>query len=435
MSTALARDCVIGGKYRLHDRIGKGGMGEVWSAEQIVTRKPVAMKFLAIDADEAARRRFMREARAACAVRHPNVVEIYDVIEDDDGMPVIVMELMAGESLGDRLRREKKLSVEDTALIFSRVSSALMCAHELGVVHRDLKPDNVFLASTPDGDEVKVIDFGIAKVGLKDEPDGATGALTGTGTILGTPHYMSPEQAFGEKQIDHRADVWSLGIMVYVCVTGVLPTAAQNIGQILKIIMTRSIRPLSTVAPELPPILTDLVDRMLSYAPAERPHDLAQVKAVFDAIVAGKDMVISTKGLGATPLGVASEAKSIQEPTEVVLRRASSRAKLIAIAVLVLGSAFLLLRLSRPVNRIGVALKRGVLEGLVVPSLNPIASSSAPLSPLLSAAPIVSLSANARPAATLVARPVMSAAPAVTSAEPTPKTANPLGGIVEQPPF
>lgn len=442
MTAELLPDSVIGDKYRLTRRIGKGGMGEVWSAEQLVTRKSVAMKFLAIDADESAKKRFMREARAACAVRHPNVVEVYDVIEQEDGLPVIVMELMVGESLGDRLRREKKLSVEDTALVFSRVSSALICAHALGVVHRDLKPDNVFLAQTPDGDEVKVIDFGIAKLAPKDEGGENTGALTSTGTMLGTPHYMSPEQAFGEKQIDQRADVWSLGIMVYVCVSGVLPTAADNIGQILKIIMTRAIKPLATVAPDVPPILTDLVDRMLAFAPSDRPSDLAEVKAVFDAIIAGKSMVVSARGLGSTPLGISIADKPLPEATVITLSRASHRAKIIAAAALGVGALLLAFNLSSRYFIGGPKddAKRGVLRGFSLTTSSAVgAASEAPLAPSTEVT-ITPSSTQLAPSTRMPTRPATSAAAAtsavtVTSSEASANTANPLQGIVEKPPF
>ena len=286
MPLTLEPNALVGSRYRLLHFLGKGGMGEVWAAEQIVTRKRVALKFLlgaAEAGNESTKRRFMREARAACAVSHPNVVQIHDVIELEDGVPAMVMELLVGESLEAKLNRDGKLSAQETIAVMGRVVSAVGTAHTQGVVHRDLKPDNIFLVETPDGTDVKVLDFGIAKVG-NTEDGSQTGALTATGAMLGTPYYMSPEQAFGEKKIDHRCDIWSLGIVMFRCLTGTLPTKADNLGQILKIIMTQSIPKLALVAPSAPAELTAMVDKMLSYAAKDRPADLREVKEVLDRL-------------------------------------------------------------------------------------------------------------------------------------------------------
>ncbi len=286
MALSLAPDLVVGGKYRLLRQLGRGGMGEVWAAEQSITRKKVAMKFLLNQSanDAHNKKRFLREARAACAVSHPNVVQIHDVIEVDGGTPAMVMELCEGESLEAKLARDHKLTVEETVGVMLRVVSAVGTAHTHGVVHRDLKPENIFLVETPDGINIKVLDFGIAKIGATED-GGQTGALTATGTMLGTPFYMSPEQAFGEKRIDHRADIWSLGVVMYRCLSGQLPTRADNLGQILKIIMTRSIPKLAAVAPDVPVELCQLVDSMLSYAPNDRPSDLRDVKQVLESVL------------------------------------------------------------------------------------------------------------------------------------------------------
>jgi serine/threonine-protein kinase len=249
-------------------------MGTVWSATHTVTRRVVALKFLKDAlATPNVRARFLREARAATSVRHPNVVEIYDVFEEDDGLPVMVMEFLVGESLGEHLDRHGKLAAPELARIMLATISAVGTAHALGIVHRDLKPDNIFLAREGNHSVVKVLDFGIAKVASTS----IGGNLTNTGTLMGTPQYMSPEQAFGESDLDHRSDIFSLGIILYECLSGILPTRAANLGQILKLLTLGGIPPLREAAPEAPPPLLDLVERMMSRAREDRPADLGQV--------------------------------------------------------------------------------------------------------------------------------------------------------------
>jgi tRNA A-37 threonylcarbamoyl transferase component Bud32 len=257
-------------------------MGMVWAATHLVTRKPVALKMLKPEraSDPALRHRFFREARAACAVQHPNIVEIHDVLQLDDGAPVMVMDLLRGESLGSRLDRQPVLPPAEVARLMLPVVSAVGTAHASGVVHRDLKPDNIFLVDEPDGTtSVKVLDFGIAKVLATENDAATTGGLTGTGAMLGTPYYMAPEQIFGERDIDHRADIWAIGVILYECLSGRRPTAAENIGQILKVITTDGIVPLELAAPEVPQDLSRLVRRMLTRDRAARPQSLGEVQA------------------------------------------------------------------------------------------------------------------------------------------------------------
>jgi serine/threonine protein kinase len=259
-------------------------MGLVWAATHLLTRRPIALKMAKPEsaADPALRKRFFREARAACSVRHPNILEIHDVIELEDGTPVMVMDLLQGESLGQRLDRQSVLHPREVAQIMLPVVSAVGTAHASGIVHRDLKPDNIFLAREADGSTVvKVLDFGIAKVFAIETNANTGGAagLTGTGAMLGTPFYMAPEQIFGERDIDHRADIWALGIVLYECLSGRRPTEAENIGQILKIVTTDSLVPLEVAAPDVPPDLAQLVGRMLARDRNARPQSLDEVQA------------------------------------------------------------------------------------------------------------------------------------------------------------
>jgi len=277
----LAQGALIGARYRLERVLGKGGMGVVWAAEDLATHEHHALKFLKEAADDPdARRRFLREARAASAVRHPNVVSILDVLELEDGAPVIAMELLSGESLRERLAREGKLALHELAAIAVPVVSAVGTAHALGIVHRDLKPENIFLSRSAAGERVvKVLDFGIAKLTALD---GAAMQSTGstTGAVLGTPAYMAPEQVFGETDLDHRADVWALGLILYQCLSGVLPTEGDNIGQVLKNVLARPFEPLDQLVPDLPPEIARLVDRMLARERSQRPVSLHEVDAL-----------------------------------------------------------------------------------------------------------------------------------------------------------
>ncbi len=253
-------------------------MGVVWAATHAVTRKTVAIKMLKTDkaSNPVVRQRFVREARAASAVAHPNIIEIRDVIELDDGAPAMVMDLLRGESLGDRIEREPALPIETLAPIMVQVLSAVGTAHAAGIVHRDLKPDNIFLVAEAGGPSVRVLDFGIAKVMPGGSELPISHGLTNTGAILGTPFYMAPEQIYGERGIDHRADVWAIGVILYECLSGRRPTEAENIGQILRIITNNEIAPLRDLAPQVPADVADLVARMLQPAKAARSASLAE---------------------------------------------------------------------------------------------------------------------------------------------------------------
>jgi eukaryotic-like serine/threonine-protein kinase len=280
MSHDLAPGVTVAQRYTLRHRIGEGGMGEVWAADSTADGKRVALKFMKEDAvTPALRRRFLREARAANAIRHTAIVEIQDIIELEDGAPVLVMECLQGESLADKLAREGKLPLRELAAIMQPVVSAVGLAHSLGIVHRDLKPENIFLAKREHGRiDVKVLDFGIAKLTALEGEAAQSASLTGTGTLLGTPYYMSPEQIFGEKDIDHRADIWALGIIMYEGLTGLLPTEGENVGQVLKVVVASRIPPIEQLEPDLPEDICALVAHMMARRRDDRPVDLREVR-------------------------------------------------------------------------------------------------------------------------------------------------------------
>ncbi len=276
MSSGHKAGEIIAKRYRLERKLGEGGMGEVWAASHTVTRRQVALKLLKVAA-RSQHHRFVREARAASAVDHPNVVTVHDIFELDDDMPVMVMELLVGESLQERLNRSAKLAVTELVDVMLPVVSAVGAAHALGIVHRDLKPDNIFIADVDGEVQVKVLDFGIAKLAPAQDLAGGEAAMTRTGALLGTPYYMSPEQACGER-VDHRSDIWSLGIILYQALSGVLPTRADSVGGVLKVVITARIEPLAQHASSLPSDLVELVTRMLSERPDDRPVDLREVR-------------------------------------------------------------------------------------------------------------------------------------------------------------
>jgi hypothetical protein len=281
MAIELGPGVVIGARYRLVRLLGEGGMGVVWAAEDIETGLRCALKLMKDDrGDPGAHERFLREGRAMAAVRHPNVVCIVEVIEPEGEPPALIMELLEGESLRARLVRERKLPLAALAEIMVPVVSAVGAAHTLGIVHRDLKPENIFLVRGPAGERtVKVLDFGIAKLTALD---GETIRSTGitTGSVLGTPAYMAPEQADAKKDLDHRADIWMLGLIVYECLAGACPTEGDNLMEVFKHVFTKPFEPLHELVPEVPEELSRLVARMLARDPAERPADLHEVLEV-----------------------------------------------------------------------------------------------------------------------------------------------------------
>jgi len=304
---------VLAEKYRLVSELGRGGMGAVWRAEHLVLRSPVAVKLvLARVADsEPLRARFLREAQAAAALRSPHVVQILDFGVHDD-TPFMVMELLEGESLRERLARVGVLSPEDTARIVSHVARALVKAAEAGVVHRDLKPDNVFLVRNGDDEVAKVLDFGIAKAGGLEEA--TAGAATQTGAVLGTPHYMSPEQARGTRAVDHRADLWALGVIAFECITGRRPFDSPVLGDLLVKICTDPVPAPSSVA-RVPPGFDAFIARALAREPEQRFGSASEFAEALRSVVTGSTLSVPPPSFGTVPLTSPPAALSVPAAT------------------------------------------------------------------------------------------------------------------------
>jgi serine/threonine protein kinase len=251
-------DMIGGGRYQIERPLARGGMGSVFVARHLQLDVLFAIKFIdpAMASASNARARFEREAKAAAQIRNPNVVQVFDH-GLDNGVPYLVMELLEGEDLGARLRREKRLPLPQVVSLMNQLAKGLRRAHESGIVHRDLKPGNIFMATIEDEEVVKILDFGLAKAFLGDAGD----EVTVSGVVLGSPQYMSPEQARGSKQIDHRSDIWSLGVILYRCITGSLPFQSDQVGELVVKICTENPQPPTRLVPTLPYALDSFFDR------------------------------------------------------------------------------------------------------------------------------------------------------------------------------
>jgi eukaryotic-like serine/threonine-protein kinase len=262
----LAPGTVVADKLRLTRPLGSGGMGSVWEAEHLTLSTRVAVKFIRPEraaADPTLVRRFDNEAKAAARIDNPNVVRIHDY-GLADGTPYLVMELLGGRSLDEVIVKRGRLEARQVAAIVHDVATALDAAHALGIVHRDIKPQNIFLTETASGDPgpIKVLDFGVAKV-VSDAsvPDGA--ALTATGTVIGSPPYMSPEQLEGRRDIDLRADIWSLGVVAYQALVGRLPFEGESFVRVGAAVLQGRYRLVTESRPHLPPSIDDWFARCL----------------------------------------------------------------------------------------------------------------------------------------------------------------------------
>ncbi len=271
---------VVSGKYAVLAKLGTGGMGAVYEAENVAVGRKVALKILsAMGAKHAdAVERFEREARAAGRIGHPNIIDVLDLGRTEDGVPYIVMERLDGEELYALIRRSAPLAPALAIEIVMPVLSALGAAHAAGIVHRDLKPENVFLVSGPGSAKVKVLDFGVAKF-QRGTPEEVGTRLTRAGSLVGTPSYMSPEQAVGKQDVDARSDLYSVGVLLYEMLSAELPHPGDNYLEIVVAIASQPARPLVELAPWLHPGLVEVIERAM----ARRPEDRVQSAADFAA--------------------------------------------------------------------------------------------------------------------------------------------------------
>ncbi len=291
---------LLEGKYRVESRIGKGNFGEVYRATQLSLRRPVAMKFLSTDVEPGSEEmeRFVLEGIAACRVDHPNAVAVLDFSVTSGGVPFLVMELLEGLTLEDELKRKGRLTPSRCAEILSPVADVLSQLHETGLVHRDVKPTNIFMHRSRQGEIVKVLDFGIAKLvgDLAVRPDNrdlmdnlartlgkGDSRLTPRGGLIGTPLYMAPERISGESS-GGRTDVYSLGVVLYEMLSGrpPFPDLEGDPLQVLKMHLSKPPPPLEGLCPELAPEVAAVVHSALAKQPRQRPT-AAQLARRFSA--------------------------------------------------------------------------------------------------------------------------------------------------------
>jgi len=256
-------------KYHLTTLLGQGGMGAVYRGEHVVIGKKVAVKFLHADlaGNEEVVKRFYREAQAAAAIGHDSIIDVLDVGVSPNGEPYLVMEYLEGESLGDMLARTGPVDLAAALGVVEPALRALSAAHAKGIVHRDLKPDNIFVVRQSSGPpKIKLIDFGISKFA----EGGNAEKLTQTGSVMGTPSYMAPEQARGASALDHRADLYSMGVILYEMLTGKLPFSGGNFTELIINILTIEPIPPAQAHPGFPIEATPIVMRALAKDPAAR---------------------------------------------------------------------------------------------------------------------------------------------------------------------
>ncbi len=288
-------------------------MGAVWVAENVAIRgAEVAVKVLhaSFARDPAAVRRFRTEAEATVLIGHPNIVRVFDYGESDDGAPFMVMERLRGESLAQRLERDESLPVADAVGIVVAVLEALDAAHEKEILHRDLKPENIFLAEHGDIVQPKILDFGVSKF-LGDDAERVR--LTRTGALIGTPAYMSPEQARGEATIDLRSDVWAMGVILYELLTGRLPYEGPNYNAVMMRIATEGHVPLLDALPSLDPVLASVVERALARTARERYPTARSMREALRAWERGEGV------LEAPPRGSLPPTRSSKTPTPTLV--------------------------------------------------------------------------------------------------------------------
>jgi serine/threonine-protein kinase len=294
---------VLDSRYRVDKQVGEGGMGVVYLATHTSLKKKLALKVLRGDLarDKDVVQRFMQEAQAATSIGHENIIDISDFGSLPDGSVYFVMEFLDGESLANLISRGGSLPTRDAVTIIRQIASALSAAHGCGIVHRDLKPDNIFVNRRDGGEPfVKVLDFGIAKVG------GGSSKLTRTGMIFGTPHYMAPEQAAGQG-VDHRADIYALGVIMYEMFTGKVPFDADTFMAVLSKHMFEQPTPPSQIAGREVGAFESIIMRALEKKPELRYQAMAELIEDLSRIAVGGEVHFGARALVGVTTGLADD--------------------------------------------------------------------------------------------------------------------------------
>ncbi|HEX9453726.1 MAG TPA: protein kinase, partial [Candidatus Binatia bacterium] len=290
---------LIKGRYNVSSKIGQGGMGTVYLAEQVSVGRKVALKVLqgSYASDDEFIGRFRREARLAASLNHKNIVTIYDFDQGNDGSLFIAMEYLHGEKLSDVIRRDGSLDVSRAIRLGLQIAEGLEAAHRTGVIHRDIKPDNIMVVGNRGAEEVKLMDFGIARM----MDTGTMSNLTRTGMIMGTPAYMAPEQAEGST-ISEQTDIYALGIVLYEMLSGSVPFKASTPSAVLIKHLQEAPAPLRKLRREVPAGLESLVMRSLEKKPQKRPRDMREIAKELQKLDATMLVDENSKSLVATRL-------------------------------------------------------------------------------------------------------------------------------------
>jgi serine/threonine protein kinase len=289
------------GNYQALSLLGEGGMGAVYLAEHPGIGRRVAIKVLKseLDHDPQLLTRFLNEARAANAIRHPNIIEVLDSGTTERGASYLVMELLEGEALSARIKRLSRLDERSAVEIAMQTASGLGAAHAKGIIHRDLKPDNLFIIpeeSDAARERVKILDFGIAKLHML----AGDSLKTRTGTLMGTPVYMSPEQCLGTKEVDHRSDIYSLGIIIYEMLAGRTPFISEGFGELLSMHLHERPGSLRAFAPQVTAEVEFAVMRMLTKKPDDRYQSMGDVRVALAVATGLPHPVVPEHKLGST---------------------------------------------------------------------------------------------------------------------------------------
>ena len=283
---------VLAGKYRIERVLGRGGMGVVAAAYHIQLEQRVAIKLMLPEAMTSpdAVTRFVREARAAARISSEHVARVFDVGSLDSGAPYIAMEFLEGADIGELLARHGRLPAPDTVEFVLQACEALAEAHAAGIVHRDLKPGNLYLANRVDGQRlIKVLDFGISKM-TSSGGSSASGPMTHTSALMGSPLYMSPEQLTSSKNVDARSDIWSLGVVMFEMLSGTQPFQGDTLPQVCMAIMTVEPARLAERAPGVPPLLVSVVERCLRKPPEERYQSVAELAQALSPLASARGL-------------------------------------------------------------------------------------------------------------------------------------------------
>jgi serine/threonine-protein kinase len=295
----VRHDSLIGetlaGRYKILRKMGEGGMGAVYEAQHVVIGKHFALKVLL---DKYAQKRdvvarLQQEARLASSIGHPSIVDVNDFGETADGRSFVVMEFLDGESLAQLIQQKAPMPPERVLPIIRQAADALGAAHQKDILHRDVKPENIFITQRKEADFVKVLDFGISKAMKKPLEEEDSPRLTQTGMVLGTPLYMSPEQARGESELDQRIDIYALGVIMYEALSGETPFRGTNYLGIINQVLTQQATPLRQLRPDLPlsEALERVVMKMMHKDRNRRYSQMSQVVVDIDRLLAGDQNV------------------------------------------------------------------------------------------------------------------------------------------------